>query len=202
MDYEDGHVKNLITDKEGEWIQYTTTILHRLDLTHDEAKYLDEKQWRAIVTVRMHNVEEKRWKDNMEQKDKLRTYRLVKNKLAYEPYLDCTNKRTRNILTRLRSGTNFLRIEKGRYVKEKVEQRLCDLCKKVEDERHFLLECDLYKEVRKDAFGNFGTRPPLADPERLCWVMGSGKVDKEREKVLTHLILNSMKIRETFTGLL
>ena len=202
MDYEDGHVKNLINDKEGEWINETSEILHRLDLTHDEVKFLDEKQWRAIVTSRTHKEEEKRWRHNMEQKSKLRTYRLVKKRLAYEPYLDFTNKRTRNLLTRLRSGTNFLRIEKGRYDKEAVEDRLCYLCKKVEDEKHFLLECDLYREVRADAFGNFGAHPPLDGLEQLNWVMGSVKGDKDMEKVLTHLILNCVKIRETFTHLL
>ena len=82
MGYEDGHVKSLINDKEGEWINETSEILHRLDLTHDEVKILDEKQWRAIVTSRTHKEEEKRWRHNMEQKSKLRTYRLVKKRLA------------------------------------------------------------------------------------------------------------------------
>src|SRR4051794_21265628 len=107
-------------------------------------------------------------------KSKLRTYRLVQNKLAYKLYLHFANKRTRNLLTRLRSGTNFLRVEKGHYEGEAIENRLCYLCKEVEDERLFLLECNLYNAV-SNAFGNFGATIPQDPLKRLGWVMGCGK---------------------------
>jgi len=44
-----------------------------------------------------------------------------------------------------------LRIEQGRYVEEKVEERLCVLCQdsRVEDEAHFMLECPLYAKERE-----------------------------------------------------
>ena len=74
--------------------------------------------------------------DSMGRKSKLRTYRTVKDKLVFEPYLNFDSRHARILLTRLRSGTNSLRIERGRW------------CNKVEDERHFLVECALYKDVR------------------------------------------------------
>ena len=44
-------------------------------------------------------------------------------------------------------------IEKGRHLKPKVskEMRSCPFCpNKVEDEKHFLLECPTYKHIRSD----------------------------------------------------
>ena len=54
----------------------------------------------------------------------------------------------------LRSGTNQLLIEKGRWQKLERKDRICPQCKlnKVEDEVHFLTECDQYHEIRCDLF--------------------------------------------------
>ena len=59
----------------------------------------------------------------------------------------------------LRGGTNCLRIERGRWVGEKVEERVCLVCMsdEVENEQHFVLECPMYvcerarmfEEIRK-----------------------------------------------------
>ena len=49
----------------------------------------------------------------------------MKDKLVFEPYLNFDSRRTRILLTRLRSGTIFLRIEKGRYENEAIEDRVC-----------------------------------------------------------------------------
>jgi len=144
MDYEEGgHIRNLLSDDDGDWLRYTDNVLNRLDINREVARYLDEKQGRGLVTNRTQAAEEKRWRDVMGRKSKLRTYRTVKDKLVFEPYLNFDSRRTRILLTRLRSGTNFLRIEKGRYENEAVEDRVCYWCDKVEDERHFLMECDL-----------------------------------------------------------
>ena len=93
----------------------------------------------------------------MGRKSKLRTYRTVKDKLVFEPYLNVDSRHARILLTRLRSSTNSLRTERGRYKNEAVEDKLCHWCNKVEDERHFLVGCDLYKDVRGNA-RNVGQR--------------------------------------------
>ena len=56
----------------------------------------------------------------------------------------------RKILTRLRCGSNDLRIDTGRWDGLTVDERLCVLCGsvEVETEQHFLLECDHYKDDR------------------------------------------------------
>src|SRR5579872_1164169 len=63
---------------------------------------------------------------------------------------------------KLRSGTNRLRIEKGRYDKLPVEKRLCRFCEAdaVEDEKHFLLHCEEYEGLRQKMWKGLEARPP------------------------------------------
>ena len=55
----------------------------------------------------------------------------------------------RNALTKIRSSSH-LEIERGRHAKPKTPRndRLCLNCKTIEDERHFIMECPLYREER------------------------------------------------------
>ena len=109
---------------------------------------------------KIHEKEEKEWKERMNTKPKLRTYITLKQKLNFEPYLTHDDPRAREIMTRLRGGTNELRIETGRYPNTNrdrrldIEQRVCLLCMsgEVEDEKHFVLECVMYNDLRKKMF--------------------------------------------------
>ena len=150
------------------------------------------------MTNMTHAAEEKRWRDAMGRKSKLRTYRTVKNKLVFEPYLNFISRRTRILLTRLRSGTNFLRIEKGRYENEAVEDRVCYWCDKVEDERHFLIECDLYNDVRDHVQEMWDEGAPRDESTTLRSLLGGLKVGKDKEWGITHQIINSTRMREAF----
>ena len=62
-------------------------------------------------------------------------------------------------LTKLRSGTNRLRIEKGRYEKLAVENRICRFCEAddVEDEKHFMLYCEPYEDLRQKLWTGLDT---------------------------------------------
>ena len=59
-----------------------------------------------------------------------------------EKYLDMvTDKRYRTAITRLRTSSHTLEIERGRYTipRTPAADRLCCVCKVVEDEEHFLV---------------------------------------------------------------
>ena len=58
----------------------------------------------------------------------------------------------RSLISQLRLGVLPLRIETGRYTRLEVHERLCELCNngQVEDEAHFLFECDMYNNLRND----------------------------------------------------
>ena len=67
-------------------------------------------------------------------------------------------------LTKLRGGSNRLRIETGRWQKIPKEQRFCEICHsgEVEDETHFILFCSIYDKLRdnlwKELEMKFGIR--------------------------------------------
>ena len=95
------------------------------------------------------------WKKEVKKKPKLRTYLKIKENYTTENYVTLNlSREQRSFLAQLRSGTLPIRLETGRFVREKSEDRICQQCElqKVEDEIHFLFECELYNDVRKDFF--------------------------------------------------
>ena len=59
------------------------------------------------------------------------------------------NVKKRKILTKFRLSNHTLMIEKGRHFKLEIKERLCPLCQTVEDEIHFLIDCETYEKPRK-----------------------------------------------------
>ena len=97
---------------------------------------------------------------------KLSFYRQHKIDHKFEEYLTLLeNRRYKSAITKLRCSAHRLKIEIGRYnrIRNEVtgkmeplprEKRLCDICKeKVEEEYHFLFECQVNKQLR-DKFLN------------------------------------------------
>src|SRR5690606_37517769 len=142
------YTRMLVDDIHGVWRQYSDELLQAIELDIGDMKLYSEMEWRNLLTTKMHAREEKRWRQGVQSKAKLRTYRAIKSKLRMEPYLNYKNRLARYLTTRLRSGTNFLRVETGRYEQESVEERLCGLCNMIEDEKQFLLDCELYDNIR------------------------------------------------------
>jgi hypothetical protein len=111
------------------------------------------RHWFRWIYKRMHEVEQEEWLKEINSKAKLRTYRTFKTKLELEPYLlSENNKPGRYLLTSIRTGTNKLRIETGRWKRPREEEseRVCRSCNsgEVEDEKHFVLNCTAYKDLR------------------------------------------------------
>ena len=93
--------------------------------------------------------------------NKLRTYNFSKQKFSMEPYLlTITNKESRRKLSKLRCGNQDLAIETGHYKKQAVEERLYLNCNKVEDELHFLMECELFTIVQEKFFKDLSEIDP------------------------------------------
>ena len=70
-------------------------------------------------------------------------------KFELQTYLSCVNvQKFRIALSQLRLSSHRLNIEVGRWSNLDFERRLCPHCHVLEDEFHFLNECDLYKDIR------------------------------------------------------
>ena len=113
------------------WCRYTKQLLEQLNLTEywESNKAEEEDKWKELVRKRIHEREEKQWLSDIKEKPKLRTYIKLKSKLEQEQYLFLRDRKGVPELTKLRSGTNRLRIEKGRWIKLKPEERTCVFCK-------------------------------------------------------------------------
>jgi hypothetical protein len=126
-----------------------------MDEEHNDRRRNEELEVHNKRKIR--EKEERQWKERMQQKPKLRTYQILKTKLQYEHYLSMRDKEARQVITRLRGGTNELRIEKGRYAittrdrpLERGERRCMICCNgEIEDEMHFMLDCDVYDDLRE-----------------------------------------------------
>ena len=70
--------------------------------------------------------------------------------LEREKYLLQGTARQRKVMVMIRGGSNNLRIETGRWERVPVEERVCIFCERgvVEDEYHFLCECEAWQEER------------------------------------------------------
>ncbi|XP_071167139.1 uncharacterized protein [Mytilus edulis] len=98
------------------------------------------------------------WYDKImsDDKNKLRTYRMFKNVYGVENYLIFNIPgRYRSALAKFRCGVSPIRIETGRYENIDIENRLCFNCTDdVEDEKHVLLNCPVYSDIRNVIFNH------------------------------------------------
>ena len=134
------------------WCNNIHTLLKSIDMEdawhNNELEQSEAKQWRSTIKAKIREREEMQWRDAMQHKAKLRTYRQLKTELRFEEYLT-TRDREARLVTRLRGGTNELRVETGRYQVTNrdrpldMNERRCLICMngEIEDETHFMLDC-------------------------------------------------------------
>ena len=120
------------------------------------------------IKVKLYQIAEKEWKEEVEQKPKLRLYKTFKDNFMPESYLQNNFPRyKRSLLAQFRTGVLPLRIENGRfhltkdpitklYRKLNIEERTCLICNSnaIEDEVHFLCNCIAYREPREVLYVN------------------------------------------------
>ena len=61
-------------------------------------------------------------------------------------------KKFRTALSKLRLSSHRLEVETGRWARPNAipfSERVCNVCNKLEDEFHFVLECSIYFDIRK-----------------------------------------------------
>ena len=78
-----------------------------------------------------------------------------------EAYLtSIANRTNREMLAKLRCSNHPLLIEVGRHHKMDVDTPKCNLCDRIDDETHFVTECQLYTETRNNASVNSKRQNP------------------------------------------
>ena len=137
------------------WCGRTRQLLFDLLLGHiwSSESVGSSKDWEKVIYSCIQARELQAWKDGLQNKPKLRLYRLLKSQLRREEYLTLPLE-TRRRLTELRSGTHCLRVETGRWEGEPLEDRVCRvcICGPIEDEMHVLLDCYPYRQLREQCY--------------------------------------------------
>ncbi len=99
-----------------------------------------------------HNIWKDKWKHNVPNKPKPRTY----ISFIEQYYTDDYVKLCIPILAQIRFGILPLHIETGRVRGTALEERTCQICnsQSIEDEFHFILFCNQYNEMRINLFNS------------------------------------------------
>ena len=165
-----------------------------------------EEEWNKFIRDKIHEREQIAWRTKCLMRPKLRTYVKLKTQLRTEPYLEVYHQGGIPELAKIRGGTNRLRIEQGRYVKEEVEERVCMFCesKEVEDEEHFMLTCARYEDLRKVLWQKIETmmacrKNDMTKDEKLNVLIGEKFPPAEEQSKASSVTQNyRLMIKEVF----
>ena len=112
---------------------------HAIDLGNCRSLFLDKQK--------------SQWLNAVQLKPKLRFYKLFKDCFTVEKYLSMNlSSSERSLLAQIRLGILPLHIETGRFNNIELNERVCNICNSgdIEDECHFLFNCDVYDAERED----------------------------------------------------
>ena len=122
------------------------------------------------------------WKSHCLTLPKLRTFIQFKDFTSDPPHIfKPLSFMQRKSLSKFRLGLLHLRIETGRFVRPRLEpeDRVCHICGngEVEDEKHFLLFCNRYQQLRQTLFNQIPDRHRFTT---LTWFLGSQSLRQAR----------------------
>ena len=137
---------------DGEWSRNIQNIMKHLDMENNWSR-------RTPVNIKcaknkLIKLYEEVWRECVENKPKLRTYKSIKNNFEGESYLKVNLcKYKRSLMARLRCGILPLELETSRYQGVPPEKRICKMCKNAsETELHFLFECNALMNEKEKLF--------------------------------------------------
>jgi hypothetical protein len=111
-----------------------------------------EKAFILEVKQRMIDIYKQEWHNSISSKDMFNNYKLFKQELTVEPYLDFLDERRfRDGLVKLRLGVLPISASWLRKTLKKMDgdNSKCKICDVAEDENHFIFHCPLYSDLRE-----------------------------------------------------
>ena len=135
--------------------------------------------------------------NNLDESNKLFLYKQLKTSMNKEYYVSSENLEYRKLITKFRISDHSLEIEKGRHYKIPRENRLCKTCNIIEDEKHFILNCNLNKIPRKTIFDIYSAEDPnfsnLTDDQKLSSILNPAS--SQQVKNTGSYLKQSLKLR-------
>ena len=187
------------------WCTSVKSILNEAQLQQAwENQSMDDKQFASLKEC-LHRSYMDQCLENIHDLNvcpKLRTYKLFKEEFKFENYLLSTKNLNHTLsLFRFRISSHNLRIETGRYSRPKTpeNERICIYCtsQAIESESHFLLNCNLYNNERKELLEMITRYLPdfISTPNTQKFVMLMSAKEKSITDALGKFIFNCLKKR-------
>ena len=111
----------------------------------------NEKLFLSNVKQRLKDIFIQNWSGRFYNSSRALFYRNIAC-FKFQPYLDiCSVNKFRFSLSKLRMSAHRLSIESGRWARPNpipIDLRKCNNCNVLEDEFHFVLECNMYTDLR------------------------------------------------------
>ncbi len=114
-------------------------------LLHKNENFLISLFKQRVQDIHLQNIH-----SDIDNVSNSRLYKHINMDFLNNKYLyNIQDKFIRVALTKLRLGSHNLMIERGRWMKLEVKDRECSTCGKLDDELHFITECELYTVWRE-----------------------------------------------------
>ncbi len=133
----------------GNWCSEIKQLFQKIEMNEcfKNISYCDT----TVAKLKLRKMYIDEWNIKRKTQPKLRTYNTFKEEFCLEKYVMMNlTRKERSYLCQFRLGILPIRIETGRYIGEKAEKRLCEICKdgNIEDETHIVLKCNIYDHLR------------------------------------------------------
>ena len=131
------------------------------------------------VKQRINDQFMQNWNFRLNESSRAVFYKSIAS-FRFQPYLNiCSIKKVRVAFSRLRMSSHKLLVETGRWQQPVIQfdNRKCTSCDILEDEFHFILQCNMYDNLRKQYIPPYYWRHPnmlklieLVNSENECTV--------------------------------
>ena len=118
----------------------------------------DPESFNKAFICRLCDMFKKIWSSRLYQSPRARLFRSLIDEHTFHRQLDMIQILSHRIaFARLVIGSHRLKVETGRCTRPitPVEDRLCDHCQKLDDEYHFLLECNNFSDLKTRFFPRY-----------------------------------------------
>ena len=155
----EAYISELNQNEPSKWILYVKNLLckHGFLYVWQNPTVYHPDIFLENISERILKQYEYEWSHDIENNKKLNMYKCIKSEFGKEKYLHLIkNIHLRKSMSRLRISCHTLCIETGRHKKPPIprDQRLCKVCKVLEDEPHFLVSCKKYEASRHVIFSH------------------------------------------------
>ena len=160
------------------WVTKAYDLAGTYNIDIDEGAMLSTKPFKSLISGCLKSAFITNWYGDLQEKPLLSSYRLYKREFIPECYLDCiTLPKYRIPISKIRASSHDLAIKRGRHTWPKInpDQRLCIYCLEVENEEHFVTNCQMNIHEHKKFFTKISFQFPafaeLDNHKKIIYLM-------------------------------